>query len=331
MPVSSVYPKPMQSYRKVDTRVHNPVTQSRSMRVTLDKNHFLAENRMTFSVSQAFSVAPASFNVRNVIERLQVIMKNGNLIDLDGYETVDVCRYIGGASLERTTLGLASTAIFALDLHYQNNDALHDLQTGMHTDKFQTLDLLITFTPTLGFVGGVAPVLPALPNQQIAFDLDAIYYEDYDRHPELGNLLHKQCSTRKNGAGAGVQEKFLLEVGGLNRFIMLHLNTLNADGTLTPNDGILSKITFKIGDAVKREYDAFELQADVHERRGGFLQTGVYCIDFGDDEAGWADLKNAKEASLVIEAVAGAPAKWVANIMQDQTVPLALLNGAPKA
>lgn len=324
--MDSVFPKGFEAYRKVKTLVHAPATNSRQMRLTLDKQHFLTENRMTFNVSQAFSAAPTGWSSRGVIESLQVVLKGGNLFDFDGQETVNMCRLLGGASMENVVLGLNASAMFSLDLHYLNVNALHDLMTALHTDKFTTFDLVVTFTTTLGFVGGVDPVLPALPNQQIAFDLDAKYIDAYDKDPSVGTLLPKKVSVRRTGFGAG-KETYDLELNGLNRFIMFSTLTLNADGSTTPNDSILQKITIKVGDSIKREYDAFELKSDTHEQFSGFNQPGVYVVSFGDDEAGWLNLKGATKATVEFEPQVGAPAKWLCRVLQDQSVSVASLNG----
>lgn len=324
--MDSVFPKGLEKYRKVKTLVHSPANNSRQMRITLDKLHFLTENRMTFGITQLFSVAPTGWNSRGVIESLQVVLKGGNLFDFDGQETVNMCRLLGGASMENVVLGVNSSAMFSLDLHYLNVNALHDLTTALHTDRFSTFDLVVTFTPTLGFVGGVAPVLPALPNQQIAFDLDAKYIDAYDKDPSVGKLLPKKVAVRRTGFGAG-KETYDLEIGGLNRFIMFSTLTLNADGTTTANDAILQKVTIKVGDNVIREYDAFELKSDTHEQFNGFNQAGVYVVSFGDDEAGWLNLKGVTKATVEFEPQVGAPAKWLCRVLQDQSVSVASLNG----
>lgn len=324
--MDSVFPKGIEKYRKVKTLVHNIVANTRQMRITLDKLHFLTENRMTFFVSQLFGTAPTGWNARNVIESMQVVLSGGNLFDFDGQETVNMCRLLGGASLEQSVLGVNASAQFSLDLHYLQTHALHDLNTALHTDKLKTFDLLITFSPTLGFVGGTAPVAPALPNQQVAFDLDAIYLEGYDKDYSVGTMLPKKTAVRRAGFGAG-QETMELELGGLNRMIMFSVHTLNADASLTPNDAILQKLTIKVGDQVVREYDAFELKSDTHEKFNGFNQAGVYVVSFGDDEAGWLNLSGQTKATVVFDPSVAAPAKWICRVLQDQSVAIPSLNG----
>lgn len=350
--VASAYPKPFQGYAKVAQKVHSPLTQTKTLRLELPKNHLVSEHRLVFSITQAFGIAPTGFDVRKIVDRIQYILKGGNLIDVDGVQLFDMDFYFGGASYSNLVLGLNSSVDVAVDVHFENDQALHDLQTALHANQLNTFDLQITFTDSLGFIGGlsspvpvaavaasaagVVPVVAAVPaipaaNQQINFDVDAKFYEAYDNHSELGLMLHKRASLRKSGIGSGLQDAWKLTLGGINRIFMLHFYTLNADGSLTPNDGILSKITFKVNDKIERTYEAFELKFDAFKDRNGFNSPGCYVIDFGDDEAGWADfsntIKEVTESTLIVESMAGSPAKWICNVMQDSVVTLASLNG----
>lgn len=318
MTTATVYDKPLKSYANADSVVHAPLSMSKTLRLTLDKNHFLTEHRLMFAVSQNYTVAPASFNVRQVIDRIQVRMKGGNLIDLDGYEFVNVGRMIEGAKYEQVSLAAPlSVAKFCVDLHYENPNAKHDLISGLHSTKLKTFELIITFTDTLGFSGGT---IAGTPNQQIALDVGSQYYEEYDDRADIGLMLHKQESQRKTFAGTGVMEKIKLETIGVNRFLMLSFYTDNGNGTFTPNDAILKRLIFKIGDKIAREYSAFTLKSDTHEKLNGFDQPGVYVIYFGDDDAGWPSLEDLAEASLIVESDTGAPAKWIMSVLQDQTI-----------
>lgn len=324
MTTATVYDKPLKSYANADSVVHAPLSMSKTLRLTLDKNHFLTEHRLMFMVSQNYTVAPASFNVRQVIDRIQVRMKGGNLIDLDGYEFVNVGRMIEGAKYEQVSLAAPlSVAKFCVDLHYENPNAKHDLISGLRSNKLKTFELIITFTDTLGFSGGT---IAGMPNQQIALDVGSQYYEEYDDRADIGIALHKQESIRKTFEGAGVKDKIKLETIGVNRFLMLSFYTDNGNGTYTPNESILKKVTFKIGDRMAREYSAFSLKSDTHEKLNGFDQTGVYVIYFGDDDAGWPALQDKSEATLIVESEVGSPAKWVVSVLQDQTIDPQKLN-----
>lgn len=321
--VASVYPKPFQSFRHVANVVHAPATQTYTLRVELDKLHFLAEHRITFGLQQAYAVAPDSFDVRKVIERFQIKFKNGNLRDLDGAELINLSRMRGGASLEKATLGLASSATFCLDLYYILQNAKHDLITGIHSGELTTFDLEITFAASFGFVGGT---LAASPNQVATVDIDALFYDYYDGNADVGKFFNMQCSARKEFSGSGEKDRIKLDLFGQNRFIMFSLFTINIDGSLTANDNILSSVTLKFDDAVMREYEVFELKSDAHEAFDGFNQPGVYVINFGDDDAGWPNFAAAESVSLVLSAAAGSPDKWLCKVVQDQVVVKGKLN-----
>lgn len=329
--VASYYRKPTLSQRPMDTVNHAIAVDGNTRRITLDKNHFTLEHRITFAISAAFGAAeqlPTGWDSRLVIDNIKIEMKNGNEIYLNGWEAVNSSRIQGGSDYEVFSLGTASTASFCLDLTHVVPNTIHDLVTAVQSSEIKTFDLVITFSNTLGFIGGVSAV-PA--NKMIAIDVDSMFMGDLDANApgaraDVAMFFYKQTSSRKVYQGAGDGERFKLETVGSNRMFMVSCYDLNVDGSLTPNDAILSKLVFKVGDEVKREFKAFVLKAETARVFDGFDEPGVYVIDFGPDDRGWPNLKDVAEAALFPTAAAGAPASWVMSVAQFQVVEKDKLN-----
>lgn len=324
MPVASAYSKPMKSKSRVANVLHDITTQSNVCRIALDKLHFVEEHRITLSPEWICNmVAASAFDPEKMLEKVQLELKGGFLVDLLGSEFVNYSQFGGGASLNELTYGPVDPAYgvvstkgrVMLDLHHELNGAIHDLVTGVHSDELDTFNLVLTFSKNCGFVDGQSTALP-----KVGVKVDELYFDELGNSPDVGLRFRKQASTRKTGFGGGLQDKFNLELGGINRAFMLSFFTVDAAGVLTPSDAILSKVTFKMGDQIKSIDDAFDLKAVAHEKHGGFSRVGCYVMDFGGDDAGWPDLRGTMPASLQVESDPAAPAQWVCMVMQDQVV-----------
>jgi hypothetical protein len=351
--VQSVYPQLFKSVKPLlyASVAHDPLVKGRVVEIQLPKKGFLTEMRLMLGVTQNFSTPPASFDPAKAIERLQIKLKGGNLIDIDGNETIIMGRMRGGATYKQVTLGAQSSAKQAIDIHFKQQGALHDLLTALHCEILDTFTLVITLTASGGFVGGVpsvaAAAIPAVvanpaavppvlaaaavaatpaTNQLFTLEVDGMFMHDYDGDASVGGQFQRVSSISKFFEGGGKKDEIKLVNGGENRFIMLTFYTQNADGTFTPNDNILHKLSLKIGNKTPREYDAFDLKADTSEA-SGIEQTGVVVIDAGDEETEFVSLISEK-GSLLLEATAGAPAKWMVRVMQCENIDHDVLLGA---
>lgn len=286
-------------------------------RLALNRDWLVAEHKINIGVSQANGgTDPTSVDVRDFIATVSLETSDGRRVFLTGAQAYDLGRFTEDASSVVNTLGATSTSQFAFDLHHENDAALLDLLTALRSNEFSTVDLVLTFNAAGadGFKGGTVP-------SAAAYTI-AVMSEDYEMLTEiqfgalLGSAKHYQEKLgSKVGTAAGSQPDIDLITGNLTRFIALHAyDTSGAVATLA--NTIVGDLRLNINGRDMRVMTGREVQCGNVAARG-FDQTGVFVLDFGDDENGWLDLRNVQQAKLQWSASTGVPAGFRVDVAQD--------------
>ncbi len=293
-------------------------TSGGTTRFQLNRDWLVAEHKINIGVSQANSgTDPTSVDVRDFIATVALETSDGRRVFLTGAQAYDLGRFTEQSSAVVNTLGATSTSQYAFDLHHENDGALLDLLTALRSNEFSTVDLVLTFNAagSDGFKGGTAPAAAAYTISVMSEDYEML--ADTQFGALLGSGKHYQEKLgSKTGTAAGSQPDIDLITGCLTRFIALH--AYDTTGVATLANTIVGNLRLNINGRDTRVLTGREIQCENIASRG-FDQTGVYVLDFGDDENGWLDLRNVQQAKLQWDALTGAPAGFRVDVAQDFT------------
>jgi hypothetical protein len=167
-----------------------------------------------------------------------------------------------------------------------------------------------------GFKGGVGPAAATYQVQVESYDREML--TDVQFGSLLGVAKHYAVSLgQANGAAAGQQADVQLITGNRMRFLVMHAyDTTGAAPVLS--DAVMGNVRININGRDWRVTDGASIRQDNVAKRG-FDQTGVYVVDFGDDENGFLDLSAVNQARLQWDVLAGVPAGWTVDFAQDYT------------
>lgn len=314
---TSKYTKRTKAIRRVAT---GSAAGGETLRLQLNRDWLVAEHAIKFAVSQANAgTDPTSVDVRDFVSTISVETSDGRRVFLTGAQAYDLGRFTESASAVTSSLGATSTASWTTEIHYENSEALLDLLTALRSNELTTFDLVITFAADSanGFKGQTSPAAAAYTVEVMSQDYEMLAEQQFGQL--LGAAKHYQEKQTKTGTTTGAQADIQLVTGNLTRFIMLHTYDTSGAVPVLANTIIGGGQTrININGRDYRVMTGFDIQQDNVVKRG-FDQTGVYVIDFGDDENGWLDLRAVNEARLQWEVASGAPAAYRLDVAQDYT------------
>lgn len=291
-----------------------------STRLHLNRDWLVAEHKINLSVSQANSgTDPTSVDVRDFISTVALETSDGRRVFLTGAQAYDLARFTESASATTSSLGATSTASWSLELHHENDGALMDLLTALRSNEFSTVDLVITWAADSanGFKGQTSPAAAAYTVSVESYDYEMLAEKQFGQL--LGAAKHFSDKLGSiTGTAAGSLPDIDLITGNLTRFLMLHAYDTTGVATLANTVLGAANLRLNVNGRDYRVTTGYDVQQDNVARRG-FDKTGVYVIDFGDDEAGWLDLRNVQQAKMSLEAASGAPAGFRIDVCQDYT------------
>lgn len=312
---TSKFTKRTKAIRRIVT---GTAASGETLRLQMNRDWLISEHKLNFAVSQTNAgTDPTSVDVRDFVSTVSVETSDGRRVFLTGPQAYDLARFTESASAVTSSLGATSTASWSMEIHYENDAALLDLLTALRSNELTTLDIVITFAAAGadGFKGGTAAAAAAYTVSAESYDYEMLAETQFGF--PLGSFKHFSEKQTKNGTAAGNQPDWDLVTGNSTRFIMLH--TYDTSGAVpTLSDAILGNVTLNINGRDYRVTNGADIQQDNVARRG-FDQTGVYVIDFGDDEVGFLNLENVKQARLQWEVATGAPAAYRVDLAQDYT------------
>src|SRR5574340_671963 len=314
----SKYTKRTRSVRRVAS---GTAAGGGSLRLQLNRDFLTAEHRVNVAVSQANSgTDPTSVDVRDFISTVALETSDGRRVFLTGPHAYDLARLTESASSVTSSLGATSTASYSFELHHENDGALLDLLTALRSNEYSTIDLVVTFAvdSANGFKGQTNPAAAAYTVSVDAFDYEMLTETQFGQL--LGSAKHFSDKLgSKTGTAAGSLPDLDLLTGCLVRFVAFHAYDTTGVATLANTVLDAANLRLNVNGHDYLVCTGFDIRQDNVARRG-FDQTGVYVVDFGDDEAGWLALRNVQQARMTLEAAgASVPAGFRIDVCQDYT------------
>jgi hypothetical protein len=309
-------------------------TGGAQIRIPLNKQSLVEEHVVRVVASQQYTgVVPSSFDVRRFITSLSVESSDGRRKFMTGYEAYDLFRYTMSGDNPITAAGntttTPATADFQFVLHHANSGTLFDMMGAIDAAKLNTFDLVIQFSvdTSNGFIGGTTGGVTSY-----AVTVRNNNFPGMLLNPATGQLntfvealRHiNETQSVSGAAGGGTTAPLLrLTAGNKTRFIMIHaFNTTS--GVPVPSDAVVSNIRLTINGQERKITDWATTQRSNASNRAfaspGTLISGMVCLDFGDDEAGWLDLRGVAEPYISWDIAAGAPATWTVTFAQDYNI-----------
>jgi hypothetical protein len=308
------------SLRSVRTVANGTGIGGGQTRLALNRDHLVGEHIINVAVSQANGgIAPTSVDVRDFIASVALETSDGRPIYLTGAQAYDLSRFTENAPRVVNVLGATSTSVYAFELHHENDGALLDLLTAMRSNELSTVDLVITWAADSanGFKGQTVPSAAAYTVSVQSADYEMLTEKQFGQMLGVGKHFQEKIGSKTLAvAGAASQPDIDLITGGLVRFIGLH--AYNTTGVATLADTVLGELRLNINGKDVRVFTADDLRRSNSSKRG-FNETGVVFIDFGDDERGWLDLRNVRQAKLQWATASTNPAASRVDICQDFT------------
>lgn len=305
------------------------------IRIPLNKQSLVENQLVRIQASQTYAVVP-TFNagtapdVRRFITSLSVETSDGRRKFMTGYEAYDFGRFTeqGDAPVVQSAVS-PCTADYMFTLHHSNDKALHDMMAAIDAARLNTFDLVIQFAldTNNGFTGtNAAGTTPGITAYSVT-----VRNENYpgmmnDAEGNLNGFVEalrhvNETQTVVGAGGAGTTAPLLrLTAGNKTRFIMIHsFDTTNANAVLLPSDNVISNIRLNINGQERRITD-YLTQQKVNQANRQFFIRGCIVLDFGNDEAGWLDLRGVAEPYLSYDLAAAVPANWRIDFAQEYNV-----------
>jgi len=296
------------------------------VRIPLKKESLMAAIQVHFSVSQVgFTVVPTSVDVRRFLQNVAIETSDGRRVFLTGHQAYDLMRLTADYQpFVSSSLGATSTADFTLQVDHWNHNALHGILAAIPAGDLTTFDLVLDMAldTNNGFIGGTTPGVATY-----TINARSIGYPDMLTDPKtglrnaiVGSMRHVDERVMQPGsAGAGTSYDLRLISNNLTRFILLHgFDTAAVAGVNTPSDLVINNVRLTIGGNEKSIQTFTELRKANGNKRG-LNVVGFACIDFGDDESGWLDLRGVNEPIISVDIATGAPASYLITLAQDYT------------
>ena len=301
------------------------------IRMPLNKQSLVEETTVRIQASQTYAAVPTgSTDVRRFITSLSIESSDGRRKFMTGYQAYDFGRIAENG--DSPTIQIAAspcTADFQFNLHHANDEALYDMMGAIDAAKLNTFDLVIQFAPdtqngftgttTVGTTPGVTAYTVTVRNSNYP---GMLLNSQGALNPFVEALRHvNETQTVTGAAGGGsTAPNVRLTAGNKTRFISVHaFDTTAATVTAQPSDNVVSNIRLNINGQERRITD-FLTQKKKNLTDRQFFQTGCAVLDFGDDEAGWLDLRGVAEPYLSWDIATGVPATWRVDFGQDYNV-----------
>jgi len=329
-----------------------------AVRIPLKKESLMADHLIRVQATQNFGSAgsvaiPTSCDPRNFIHDVSIETSDGRRVFATGYQVIDLSRFFepgwtNPIFYAGTTSAVAATMDFDFIVHHANDGALHDMMAAIDASKLNTFDLVVNFNTdaTNGFaVGGGVNGSGSTVAAAYTVTCRSLGYPDmvdYSKYPEnekwVESMRHVVESQQKaSTAGAGTSFDLRLTSGNKTRALMLH--AFDTSGTLpAPANTIINNVSLVINGQQIRQTTFPEVQKQNVRRRSfgtfngtaaltGVLNSmvaipGVAVIDFGDDEAGWLDLRGVNEPILTVDvgSQGSLPASYTIQLAQDYNI-----------
>jgi hypothetical protein len=304
------------------------------IRIPLNKQSLVEEHVVRIQASQVnATTAPTSFDVRRFITSLSIESSDGRRKYMTGYEAYDFSRYTTNGDNPVTAAGVAggaaATADYQFILHHANNGTLYDMMAAVDAAKLNTFDLVIQFASDTnnGFIGsaGQAAAAYTVTVRNNNFPGMLLDPKSGQLNSYVEALRHiNETQTVSGASGGGTTAPLLrLTAGNKTRFIAIHAFSISG-AVATPSDSIVSNLRLTINGQERKITDYVTTQKLNMANRSFYIPgtpiTGFAVLDFGDDEAGWLDLRGVAEPYLSWDIAAGAPASWRVDFAQDYNV-----------
>jgi hypothetical protein len=293
------------------------------IRIPLNKQSLVEEHYVRVQVAQAFTNAPVSSDVRRFITSLSIESSDGRRKFMTGYQAYDLGRFTESGDQPVVGLAAVSTADFMFCLHHANDFALHDMMAAVDAAKLNTFDLVIQFAADAnnGFIGGTVPLAAAYTVTVRNSNFPGMLLDKGGNpHPFVEALRHVfESQSVAGAAGGGTTAPLLrLTAGNKTRFISVH--TYDTTGVNpVPADNVMSNIRLNINGQERRITDYITMQKKNSADRQFYIK-GCCVLDFGNDEAGFLDLRGVAEPYLSWDIAAGPPATWRVDFGQDYSI-----------
>ena len=299
------------------------------IRIPLNKQSLVEEHYVYITAAQTFSTPPvAGGDVRRFITSLSLESSDGRRKFMTGYEAYDLGRFTEQGDTPTLVQAASSTAAFLFSLHHENDECLYDAMAFIDAARLNTFDLVIQFAPDNNTNGFAGTTTQGVSSSTCAYNV-TVRNSNYpamlkdaggNPNPFVEALRHINETQSVSGVSGGGSTAPLLRLtaGNKTRFIMMH--AFNTTGTFpVASDAIVSNIRLNINGQERRITD-WATQQRRNQSDRGFLVPGMCVLDFGDDEAGFLDLRGVAEPYLSWDIAAGAPAGWRVDFAQDYSV-----------
>jgi hypothetical protein len=273
------------------------------------------------SISAAFQVAASAVDVRQFIERVNLRSNRGDLVkSLSGQQLYDMARltekqatpvFVPGAGG-----GATGSVDFSVEIHAEFDGAYFDAAGSLKSADLSKLDLEIVWASQakmqgIGFIGSTFAAAPALV---CTVDVENYVRPDMALRGDCGTHDHLLTSRESSNTVTGMQT-IELDPSCITRFIGLHVdNVAGGVNAAVPSDAILGSVKITQGSRILCDSDFTSLRFGTEQKRDLNI-TGFAVVDFGDQNAAWAEL-DASPIFLQFEVLAGSPA-WRVQVTQD--------------
>lgn len=287
------------------------------IRIPLKKESLMVDHAIYVTASQAYTGVPTSVDVRRFITDMSIETSDGRRLFLTGYQAYDLARFpLMATPGFASVLAATSTAQYVFHANHANLNALHDLMAAIPAGALTTFDLVINFAPDAnnGFIGGTVPTVTSY-----TCTARSEGYSSLLGQPWVGKMRHIAERVMQPGtAGNGTSYDLRLTAGNLTRFLMLH--AFDTSGAIAaPSDNVINNIRLTING----EERAITTFSELRKKNAGhrrFDIVGCAVVDFGDDEAGWLDLRAVNEPKITVDIGATPPASYLITLAQDYSL-----------
>ena len=302
------------------------------IRIPLKKESLMAELQVRMQASQIYGTNfPSSSDVRRFMTHVSIETSDGRRAFLTGHQVVDLAKITetypsvpvttgtsGGASG-----GVASTADFQFTIKHINDGATGDMLAAIPAGKLTTFDLVIDLAADAnnGFIGGTGTIgvtSYTATARSVGYP-DMLLDASGNVQSFVGTLRHiAESQVVQSTAGAGTSFDVRLTSGCLTRFLLLHTFD-NTGAAPALSDSVVNNIRVVINGAEKH-ISTFLEDRKSNTKERNYNYTGSVIVDFGDDEAGWLDLRGVAEPKLTFDVAGTPPANWIVTVAQDYSV-----------
>lgn len=281
------------------------------------------------TLSAAFAVDPTAYDVRQMIERINLRSNTGDIVkSLSGQQLYDMARLTEGFATPVQTLGggggATSSWIFSVEIHHELDGAYYDSVSSLKTTDLSKLDLEVIVASQTKLAGSAftGETFAAAPAILMSIDPELYVRPEMAFREDVGTQDHFLTSREDANTVTGVRT---MELDPLNmtRFIALHVDNIAGGADVAiPSDAIIGSVKLVQAGRILADTDFRAMRFATTQKRGRDI-TGFAVLDWGDFNGAFAEL-TAAPVQLQYEIVTGAPA-WRVQVTQDYVKQRAVL------